>query len=423
MKIYKFGGASVKDAASVKNISGILKREQAKDLIVVISAMGKTTNALEKVWKSYINSSVELNQSVQEVKDFHFNMLENLFPDKSAAYKNIYDEVSNVFVELEWILEEEPSDDKDFIYDQIVSLGELLSTKIVTAYLSYDQIPCVWLDARSYIATDNTYREGTVDWAKTIEAMKAIPNIASSAIIITQGFIGCTSENYTTTLGREGSDYSAAIFAHCLDAESMTIWKDVPGVLTADPKLFSDAHKIAELPYAEALEMTFYGATVIHPKTIKPLQNKSIPLYVKAFSDPSAEGTVIGKVDLVRFTEPSIIVKKNQLLLSISTKDFSFITEHNLAELLRRMSEHHIKMNVLQHSAMTVSCCIDNEEDKSLQFIKAISTQFKVLYNDSLELVTVRHYNEKIIQSLQENKTLILEQRSRNTIQMVLKSN
>lgn len=350
-------------------------------------------------------------------------MLENLFPDKSAAYRNIFDEVSNVFVELEWILEEEPSDDKDFIYDQIVSLGELLSTKIVTAFLSYDQIPCVWLDARSYIATDNTYREGTVDWAKTMEAMKAIPNIASSAIIITQGFIGCTSENYTTTLGREGSDYSAAIFAHCLDAESMTIWKDVPGVLTADPKLFSDAHKIAELPYAEALEMTFYGATVIHPKTIKPLQNKSIPLYVKAFSDPSAEGTVIGKVDLVRFTEPSIIVKKNQLLLSISTKDFSFITEHNLAELLRRMSEHHIKMNVLQHSAMTVSCCIDNEEDKSLQFIKAISSQFKVLYNDSLELVTVRHYNEKIIQSLQENKTLILEQRSRNTIQMVLKSN
>jgi aspartate kinase len=418
MKVYKFGGASVKDAEAVKNVCKILKSFAGEEILVVISAMAKTTNALELVWKAYINKDSSLEQHVKFVHDFHFNMIDELFSNNDEHIRN---EVANILVELDWIVEEEPLDTKSYLYDQIVSLGELLSTKIVEAYLRSQGLNSQWLDARAYIQTDNTYREGKVDWDKTRQFIqKDIPAILKNKLIITQGFIGCTSENFTTTLGREGSDYSAAIFANCLDAESVTIWKDVPGVLTADPKLFPDAIKLDDIPYAEAIEMTYYGASVIHPKTIKPLQNKKIPLYVKAFVDPRLEGTCVGKKESVQFKDPIIIVKKNQKLLSISTLDFSFIAEENLSEIIGLISKHGVKINTMQNSAMTFSCCID-EDDKVEELVKEISTKYKVYYNHPLELITIRHYNDAVIKKIIAEKELLLEQRSRNTIQLVLR--
>lgn len=418
MRVFKFGGASVKDAEAVQNVCNILKSYASEQVLVVISAMAKTTNALEQVWKAYLQKDSSLTKHVQEVQQFHYNMIDELFKNDAQQIK---DEVSNIFVELDWIIEEEPQDSKNYLYDQIVSLGELLSTKIVEAYLRKQGIQSVWLDARAYIQTDNTYREGKVDWAKTNEFINAdIPNILKNNIIITQGFIGCTSENFSTTLGREGSDYSAAIFANCLDAESLTIWKDVPGVLTADPKLFGNAIKLDHIPYAEAIEMTYYGASVIHPKTIKPLQNKKIPLYVKAFSNPAEEGTCVGLKDSVVFTHPIIIVKKQQILLSISTLDYSFIAEDNLSELIGIISKHSVKINTMQNSAMTFSCCVD-DDDKLADLISEISGKYKVYYNNNLELITIRHYNNEVIEEILKGKTLLLEQRSRSTIQLVLK--
>ncbi len=418
MRVFKFGGASVKDANAVKNVCSILKQYEGQEILVVISAMAKNTNALEQVWKAYLQKDESIHEKVKQVYDFHINMARDLF---GANVSKIEDELSNVFVELDWIIEEEPLDGKAYLYDQIVSLGEILSTKIVQAYLEQEGVNSMWLDARAYIQTDNTYREGKVDWDKTREFIQNdIPLFIKKKILITQGFIGCTSENFTTTLGREGSDYSAAIFANCLDAESVTIWKDVPGVLTADPKLFADAVKLDDIPYAEAIEMTYYGASVIHPKTIKPLQNKKIPLYVKAFLDPTKEGTCVGKKDSVVFKDPIIIVKKNQKLLSISTLDFSFIAEDNLSELFGIISKHGIKINTMQNSAMTFSCCID-DDDKVEDLIKEISVRYKVYYNDGLELVTIRHYDDAVIEKILKEKQLLLEQRSRSTIQLVLR--
>lgn len=418
MKIFKFGGASVKDAAAVRNVAEILKSYENQEVLVVISAMAKNTNALEEVWKSYIHKKDDLHEKIKQVVDFHTNMVVELFGTDNHA---ISDEINNVFVELDWIIEEEPLDEKNYLYDQMVSLGELLSTKIVEAYLKSIGIASVWLDARAYIKTDNHYREGKVDWEKTKAAIQSeIPLYLKKKIVITQGFIGCTSENFTTTLGREGSDYSAAIFAHSLDAESVTIWKDVPGVLTADPKLFPDAIKLDDIPYAEAIEMTYYGASVIHPKTIKPLQNKKIPLFVKAFSAPNEPGTCVGRKENVVFTEPIIIVKSNQKLLSISTLDFSFIAEENLSELIGLMSKHAIKINTMQNSAMTFSCCVDDDEYID-DLIKEMSTKYKVYYNFPVELITIRHYTEQVINRLMSGKELLLEQRSRSTVQLVLR--
>lgn len=418
MKIFKFGGASVKDAESVKNVYHILNKYKNEEILVVISAMAKNTNSLEEVWKAYLNQDSSLSNKVKIVEDFHYNMIDELFENDSQKIK---DEVANLFVELDWIVEEEPQDDKNYLYDQIVSLGEFLSTKIVEAYLRSKGLNTKWLDARECIKTDNHYREAKVDWEITTERIQSeVKDLVENTIVITQGFIGCTSENFTTTLGREGSDFSAAIFANSLNAESVTIWKDVPGVLTADPKLFSNAIKLDDIPYAEAIEMTYYGASVIHPKTIKPLQNKGIPLYVKPFLNPDEAGTCVGKKDNVTFNNPIIILKKNQKLLSISTIDFSFIAEENLSEIIGLFGSHSVKINTMQNSAMTFSCCVD-DDDKLEDLIKVISQKYKVYYNDNLELLTIRHYNESIIKELTTNRALLLEQRSRSTVQLVLR--
>jgi aspartate kinase len=419
MQVFKFGGASVKDAEAVKNISVLLSKQSTKETVMVVSAMAKTTNALEEVCKSFINASADLSAKVLTIKQMHLQIIHDLFTDNNT---HLINDIENVFVELDWILEEPPHENNAFIYDQIVSLGEILSTKIIAAYLNYTGLPCIWVDARSYIQTDNNYQEGKVNWEETSALIQQdFPKFLSEKMIVTQGFIGGTSENFTTTLGREGSDYSAAIFAACLNATSVTIWKDVDGVLNADPKLFPNTEKFERLPYAEALEMTYYGATVIHPKTIKPLQNKLIPLFVKPFLDHAGTGTHIGQFDQMTYSIPTIIVKKEQVLMSISSRDFSFISEQNLSNILGHFAKANIKINTMQNSAMTWTCCFDYHEEKLNQIIAVLKPDFKVYYNESLSLITLRHYNQASIDEISKNKEVLIEQRSRNTVQLVLR--
>ena len=419
MQVFKFGGASVKDAAGVKNLAHIVQNYAAsKNLLIVISAMGKTTNRLEELTWAFIRGDENTHQLFEEIKAYHFNIINELFSD----HKNpIYNDVANTFVEIEWLLEEEASDAPDYLYDQIVSIGELVSTKIVAAYLN--QVGCfsIWTDARSYIKTDNTHREANVLWEKTEQEIKKhLPSFLEQGIVVTQGFIGGTSENFTSTLGREGSDYSAAIFCACLNAESMTIWKDVPGVLNADPKWFDETEKIAQLSYHDAIELTYYGATVIHPKTIKPIQNKGIPLYVRSFLQPEAEGTAITTTQ-TPLPIPSFIFKVNQVLISIFPKDFSFIIEENLSHIFDVLHRNRVKVNTMLNSAISFSVSVDNDEQKIKQLIADLSETFKVKYNSGLELVTIRYYNQQTIDRVTVNKDVLLEVKSRHTCQMVMK--
>lgn len=417
-QVFKFGGASVKDAQGVRNLAEILKKYAPKNLLVVVSAMGKTTNALEELNEAYIAGNSRITVLFEAIKAYHWAIVTELFPDSKHP---IYDDLANTFVEIDWILEETPHPDADFNYDQLVSIGEVLSTKIVAHFVQLSGISCKWLDARSYIQTDNTYREGQVDWEKTKQLIKeSIPNILKTEIAITQGFIGNTSENFTTTLGREGSDFSAAIFAYGLQAESLTIWKDVPGVLNADPKLFTDTQKYEQLSYAEALEMTYYGATVIHPKTIKPLQNAGITLLVKPFYAPHESGTRITEKADNSTLCPAIIVKKNQVLISISTTDFSFITENHLSELFATFAKLHIKLNTMQISALSFSVCIDYDAKRFQKLQAAIANGFKFKYNEALELITIRHFTPEKIDELSAGRKVYMEQLSRNTAQLVV---
>ncbi len=418
MEVFKFGGASVKDPDGIKNLRAIVEMHRHKPLLLVISAMGKTTNALEKLTRSYLNQNPDTRQLFNNIKAYHFSILESLFEDKNST---AFDDVENAFVEIDWILEEDPPENHDFVYDQLVSIGELVSTKIASAYLSYTGIEAKWLDARSYIHTDNSYGEGQVDWEKTETAIKNLLSGLTGTIGVTQGFIGGTSENYTTTLGREGSDYSAAIFASCLKADSVTIWKDVPGVLNADPKLFPGTVKYEELSYAEALEMTYFGATVIHPKTIRPLKINNIPLYVKPFMSPNETGTVI-KADINPATlAPAIIVKSNQVLISLSTKDFSFITENHLSDIFGAFATTHTKVNMIQNSAISFSGCLDYNEERFEKLKQALQNEYNIRFNTGLQLITIRHFKKRVIDDLTQGKTILMEQFSRNTAQLVLK--
>ena len=325
-------------------------------------------------------------------------------------------------MEIDWIIEDEPHDDFDFIYDQIVSIGELVATRIVNAYLNQAGIKSQWLDVRGYVQTDNTYREGIVQWEKTCAAIsKDIPPLLHKGCVVTQGFLGGTSENFTTTLGREGSDYTASIFAACLGAASVTTWKDVPGILNADPKFFEDTVKFDELSYTEAIEMTYYGASVIHPKTIKPLQNAKIPLLVKSFMHPDDPGTIIHETASSKFEKPVIIIKQNQVLLSISARDYSFISEQQLSTIFKLFSQCQLKVNVMQTSALSFTVCFDLYEERFKKLLVALTAGFKVKYNDGLTLITVRHYSPASLKELTVGKTILMEQLSRNTIQLVVK--
>ncbi|QKJ29696.1 aspartate kinase [Mucilaginibacter mali] len=418
MLVYKFGGASVKDARGVKNLANIVQHNAQHLLFIVVSAMGKTTNALEKLAKAYYEQDSDMHDIFEDIKQYHYQIAHDLFGDEDPVFIDL----NNTFVEIDWMLEDEPQDDFDFIYDQIVSIGELASTRIVNAYLNHFGINSTWLDVRGYIHTDNTYREGLVDMDKSCAIIKKeIPALLQKGVVVTQGFLGGTSENFTTTLGREGSDYTAAIFASCLQAKSVTTWKDVPGILNADPKLFSDTVKFDELTYNEAIEMTYYGATVIHPKTIKPLQNAGIPLLVKPFNDVNGAGTIIKEHANQHFPKPVIIVKPGQTLLSVSAKDYSFISEDHLSDVFRLFAKHHVHINIMQTSALSFSVCFNVHEERFEQLLTDLKKDFKVKYNSGLTLYTIRHFQQNALRDLIGDKTVLLEQTSRNTAQVVVK--
>ncbi len=418
MQVFKFGGASVKDAAGVVNLGRIVSAYQNSKLLVVVSAMGKTTNLLERLTHSYVQQQGDAPALLEQAKQYHDDIIRELFPNENHP---VYDEVANRFVEIEWILEDDPMDAYDYLYDQIVSVGELLSTTIVSHYLNTLGIPNKWLDARSYILTDNMHREGRVLWAATEERILGeLPALLENQLAITQGFIGSTSENFTTTLGREGSDYSAAIFAACLHAESVTIWKDVPGVLNADPKWFDQTELIPELSYLDAIELTYYGATVIHPKTIKPLQNKNITLHVKSFIDIENGGTQI-RATKEALPIPSFIFKVNQVLVSILPKDFSFIVEDNLSDIFNRFHQYRIKVNMMHNSAVNFSVSIDDTGDNVAALLNDLRSRYDVQHQHGLELITIRHYNQQTIDRVLVEKEIIMELKDSYTCQLLVK--
>ena len=411
MIVYKFGGASVKDAAGVRNVVSILQAVSDVNLMIVISAMGKTTNALEAIVNAYYSGDAP---SLDSVKQYHFDIMTQLFERNHP----IYDKVNNLFVEIEWVIEDAPTSTYAYEYDQIVSVGELLSTTIISAYLNECGFTNRWLDARDIIRTDNTHRNARVDWELTQSLIQK--EVSKGLPVLTQGFIGCTSENFTTTLGREGSDFTAAILAHAAQADEVVIWKDVTGILNADPRFFEDAQKLKSLSYAEAIELAYFGAKVIHPKTIQPLKDKKIPLRVRSFVDGTNDGTVVSEGAEVKPFLPSFIVKENQVLLSISAQDLSFIVEDHLSHIFYLFSEYGVRVNVMQNSAVSFSVCVDDDAQKVPALIDALKKEYQVLYNDELTLYTIRHYNDDSMAKVLKDKTLLLEQKSRHTVQLVV---
>lgn len=419
LQVFKFGGASLQSVERIRQVAEILQGYKEQRLVIVVSAMGKSTDELERIVQAHAEQTGEALALFEAFKRKNFEVGRALFGEDHEVFINLND----ALVEIEWVLEEEPHENYDYTYDQIVSVGEIVSSIIVHAFLNQQGLPTQWLDARDVILTDNIYREGWVQWKETQENAQRIvkPMLNQQGFVITQGFIGTTSENFTTTLGREGSDYTAAIFSFCLDADSMTIWKDVPGVLTGDPRVFDHVTKLDLLSYKEAIEMTYYGAKVIHPKTIKPLQNKSIPMYVKSFLEPSGSGTYIS--DEVADTYPPLVaIERNQALLHISTRDFSFVAEHHMSYLFKMIADFRLQVNMMQNTAICFSICVNDIDTKVADFAQAIEDQFKVIIDRNLELITVRHYQDKILEELRADKIVLLEERIRQTVQMVLKS-
>ncbi len=418
MKVFKFGGASIKDAQSVQNVAKILNLYKNKPLIVVVSALGKTTNLLEKILKSYFEKSEDLLTLVEQLKKEHFSIVQEL-GDKEEQIGQKLEEILNQLLQR---LQQEPSDNFDYEYDKIVSFGELLSTNLISLYLNQIGIRNRLLDARKMIKTDHNFREGKVDWEKTTATLqeKITPLLKKEQVVITQGFIAGTLENIPTTLGREGSDYSAAIIAFALNAESVTIWKDVPGLLNADPKFFPEAVKLEEISYEEAIELAYYGATIIHPKTIKPLQNKNIPLFVKSFFNPTESGSKIGAV-FPKINIPSYIFKRNQILITVFPKDFSFIAVDNLKELFALFSQYKLKINLMQNSALSFSICADNIMERVSPIIEQLQENYIIKYNNDVELITVRHYTEEIIEKVVKKRKIYIEQKNRTTTQLVVR--
>lgn len=416
MRIFKFGGASVKDAKGVKNLVKVLDTVGFDNTLVVVSAMGKTTNALEKVIHNYFNKKNELQSSIQDIKKFHNAILLDLF---NAENHPIYTIVSNFFNELSTFFERNKSPDYNFVYDQVVGFGELISTSIISAFLETSGIKNNWLDVRDFIKTDNYYRNAKVDWEKTQDIISK--TIDKKNLNITQGFLGSDTNNFTTTLGREGSDYTAAIFAYCLNAESVTIWKDVPGVLNADPRFFENAQLLNQVSYREAIELAFYGASVIHPKTLQPLQRKEIPLFVKSFLNPKDHGTCVSKDLDLEPNIPCFIVRKNQVLISLSSLDFSFIVEENISEIFNLLHLYKMKVDVIQNSAISFSVCVDNNYNNLEKLLLHLKAKFKVTHYENVSLYTIRHYDEKSIQNLEQNKTVLLKQLYQETVQIVTK--
>lgn len=416
MRIFKFGGASVKDADGIKNVFSVLEKVGHEDTLLVISAMGKTTNALEVVIKNYFEKSNELHSSLQEVKKYHYQILMDLFEDEEH---DVYFAVNSHFADLEYFIRSNKSPNYNFVYDQVVSFGEILSTTIVSYYFAQAGLKNNWIDVRNFIKTDNTYRDANVDWEKTQQLISK--GIKKKSLNITQGFLGSDENNFTTTLGREGSDYTAAIFAYCLSAESVTIWKDVPGVLNADPRYFDNAVLLNQISYREAIELAFYGASVIHPKTLQPLQKKEIPLFVKSFINPLLPGTSVSKGKDLEPQSPCFIVKKNQLLISLSSIDFSFIMEENISEIFALLHQYKIKVSLIQNSAISFSVCVEDKFGNFNELKSILAKKFKVAYNENVSLYTIRHFTKEAAEIVEKDKTVLLKQISRETMQVVTK--
>lgn len=410
MKIFKFGGASVKDAESVKNVSMVLQSQGFEKCLLVISAMGKTTNELENVVALYFKKE-NYQSEIENIKAKHITIAEGLFPENHS----VFEEINIFFDDIRSFLRRTKSPNYNFVYDQVVSCGEMISTKIVSEYLNVINFTNLWLDARDFIKTDDSYRDGVVNWKDTEELISALD---SSKCYVTQGFIGSDANNFTVTLGREGSDYSAAIFAYCLDATAMTIWKDVPGVMTGDPRKFDDVSLLSHISYEEAIEMAYYGASVIHPKTLQPLQQKNIPFYVKSFVDPTKEGTEVGSSDKNQHEE-SYILKEKQTLLKISTRDFSFIAEDHMSLVFGYLSKYKIKVSLMQNSAISLALCLEDKFLKVDELNEELQKVFKTDVIKNVSLFTVRNANLDHIDKFYQDKNVLLEQISKNTLQMV----
>lgn len=418
MNIFKFGGMSIKDAEAIRNTANVIGNYGEAPLIIVVSAMGKTTNALEDLTKAFFRQEEGYYQKFEAIKNDHFQVISELFGDES---NEVFDEVNDLFVEIEWIIEDQPVESYGYLYDQIVSIGELASTQILSGYLNQQNIGNTWRDVRDLIKTDNAYQQARILWDETTEAVKNAESHLKSGVSVTQGFLGCTSENFTTTLGREGSDFSAAIFAYLLDAEKMTVWKDVPGILNADPNQFDNTQKIDHLSYLEAVEMTYYGAKVIHPKTIKPLENKQIPLHIRSFINPEESGTFISKDPIDQDKLPPVIVfKREQLLLNLRTKDFSFIAEENLSMIYQIFARHRIGLNMMQVGAITFSACVNEKHLSTGKLLAELENHFSVETHEDLDLLTIRHYDDQTLAQYTQGRKCKLTQKDRVTVQCLM---
>lgn len=414
MRIFKFGGASVKDAKGVQNVLDVLQKVGHKNTLMVVSAMGKTTNALELVVQHYFEQSPELNASVQEVKKYHNQIIIELFEDENHP---VFKAVNNWFEELNYFLSHNKSPNYSFVYDQIVGFGELISTTIVSHYFNLMQLENQWLDVRNFIKTDTTYRDAQVHWDLTQKAISK--GIEKKKLYITQGFLGSDPNHFTTTLGREGSDYTAAIFAYCLNAESVTIWKDVPGVLNADPRYFQNPILLNQISYREAIELAFYGATVIHPKTLQPLQRKEIPLYVKSFVNPALPGTCVSKGADLEPETACYILKKDQILLSLSSIDFSFIMEEHISEIFALLHHNQMKVSLIQNSAISFSVCIEDKYRNFDALKNKLAEKFQLTCHEKVELFTIRHFTKEALESVEQDKSVILTQILGKTLQVI----
>ena len=417
MKVFKFGGASVKDAAGVKNILRVLRHTGFEDTLIVVSAMGKTTNALEQMVHSFFENKEQFPKDLEKVREDHYRIIEDLFELESGATK---EKVYALFESVLTFLKATNSNDYSLVYDQVVSVGELVSTTIISDYMEREGIENTWLDARECIKTDAYFRDANLYWTDTEEAIKQAVNGKST--LISQGFIGSASNGLSTTLGREGSDYSAAIFAYALGANSVTIWKDVPGVLNGDPRKFRDTVLLHQISYREAIELAFYGASVIHPKTLQPLQRKEIPLYVKSFDNPENKGTAVSKGKTLHPEVPCYIVKNDQTLLKLSSKDFSFMVEDNISEIFALLHQYQMRVEMIQNSAISFSICIYNKYSKLEPLLEALQTKFKVEVTDGVSLYTIRHFDKPAINFI-KNKVgeILVEQRTTDTAQFVVR--
>ena len=417
--VFKFGGASVKDASAISNVVAILERYNTQNILLVVSAMGKTTNNLEHAFEAFIEKDAQAFKTrVETIKKYHISIVDSLFEHNTP----LREEIESIFNQVENYYNQDLSKPRAQLYDGFISFGELLSSKLLQFKINADLKISKWLDARKHILTDSLYQKANVNWPATISSIRetCIPELEKYTILVTQGFIAANESGETTTLGREGSDYTAGIFAHALESDSVTIWKDVPGMLNADPKFFEDTIKLDRISFREAIELSYYGASVIHPKTLKPLQNKKIPLLVKSFTDPGAPGTIIDVDTSNDHMVPSFIFKKNQVLFSITPKDFSFLIEANLSDIFSKLSLAKVEINIMQNSALSFSFLIDHDTNKIESILDVLSSHYEVKYNTNLELVTVRHYDKKTNEFVCKDKKILLQQSTRKTARFVL---